>query len=97
MKDRCRLPTHQAWANYGGRGVSVCSAWQASFEAFWADMGPTYAKGLTLDRLDNSGDYTPENCAWRTYTDQSNNRRTNRKLQTPWGEMTLSQAARRAG
>ena len=75
MKDRCRLPTHQAWHNYGARGITVCPRWEASFEDFWADMGPTYMPGLTLDRRDNNGDYTPENCRWVTPEVQAQNTR----------------------
>ena len=75
MRDRCRLRSHQAWANYGGRGIQVCPQWDQSFETFWADMGATYTPGLTLDRTDNSGNYTPENCRWVTYKVQAGNRR----------------------
>ena len=78
MMDRCNLSTHQAWGNYGARGISVCERWSASFDNFWEDMGPTYASGLTLDRKDNSQGYSPDNCRWATYTQQANNTRANR-------------------
>lgn len=80
MMDRCRLPTHQAWANYGARGITVCARWADSFDNFWEDMGPTYKPGLTLDRIDNSAGYHPENCRWATYTEQANNTRSNRMV-----------------
>ena len=75
MRDRCRLPTHQAWKNYGARGIRVCHEWDTSFEAFWRDMGPTYVSGLDLDRIDNNGDYTLENCHWTTRRANAMNRR----------------------
>ena len=95
MIDRCRLPTHHAYHNYGARGVTVCAEWQASFGAFWADMGPTYAMGKTLERMDNSLGYAPGNCRWRSSRRQGNNKRTNVLLDTPIGRITVSQAARR--
>lgn len=93
MCDRCRLPSHHAWHNYGARGITVCERWAASFAAFWADMGPTYRPGLTLDRIDNSAGYSPENCRWATYEQQANNVRTNRMV----GDKTAAQLARELG
>lgn len=96
MLVRCEKEGSQAWANYGGRGISVCPRWQR-FESFWADMGPTYAPGLTLDRLDNMRGYSPENCAWRTHKEQARNQRANRMIDTPKGEMLLCEAADMTG
>lgn len=96
MRDRCRLPTHQAWHNYGGRGIRVCKRWD-KFQNFWADMGEAYAPGLTLERLDNDGDYCLKNCSWVTMKEQSNNKRTNRRIETPWGELTVSEASQKSG
>lgn len=74
MKARCQLPTHQAWVNYGGRGITVCKRWDESFENFWADMGATYQPGLTIDRIDNDRHYEPKNCRWATWKQQACNR-----------------------
>jgi hypothetical protein len=97
MIDRCRLPSHQSWRNYGGRGITVCERWQQSFENFWEDMGPTYQKGMTIERMKNSKGYSKTNCRWRSMKHQSNNRRTNVFVRTPIGRMTISQAAERYG
>lgn len=83
MRDRCRLPTHQAWKNYGGRGITVCERWDQSFEAFWEDVGPTYEPGLTLDRINNDEGYTPENCRWVSCKAQARNRRTSLEIDVP--------------
>lgn len=74
MHDRCRLPTHQAWHNYGARGIRVCKRWDV-FKNFWEDMGPTYVSGLTLERKNNNSHYTPKNCIWTTYQVQAENTR----------------------
>lgn len=75
MRNRCRNPQDPVYRYYGGRGISVCEAWDQAFEVFWADMGPTWAPGLSLDRIDNSGNYEPGNCRWATAVTQSRNRR----------------------
>jgi hypothetical protein len=93
MIDRCKLPTHQAYKNYGGRGITVCERWQQLFENFWEDMGEKYKPGLTLERLDNSLGYSKENCDWRTRKHQANNTRRNHWLETPHGRMTLMEAS----
>ena len=81
MKQRCLSTSHAQWADYGGRGVSVCAAWVAGFEAFYADMGPRPA-GTTLDRKDNTLGYSPSNCRWATPQQQACNRRTPRNSKT---------------
>lgn len=65
MISRCRYPSHPRYADYGGRGIKVCDQWQGrgGFARFLADVGVRPA-GMTLDRLDPDGDYTPANCRW---------------------------------
>lgn len=93
MLDRCRLPSHQAYKNYGARGITVCERWQEKFENFWEDMGGKYQAGLTLERLDNSLGYSKGNCDWRTPKHQANNTRRNHWIDTPHGQMTCMEAS----
>lgn len=76
MKSRCTNAESDQYANYGGRGITLCERW-LNFANFLADMGERPA-GKTLDRRDNSGNYTPANCRWATPTEQARNRRSTR-------------------
>ena len=96
MRARCQNPNHPAYHNYGGRGIKVCERWK-TFANFYADVSPTYETGLTLDRWDNNGDYTPENFRWTTWEVQGNNKRLNVIIPTPKGQMTVARASRAFG
>jgi hypothetical protein len=86
FKRRCRDPNHAAYKNYGGRGIYVCDEWKEDFLVFyeWARANG-YKEGLSIDRIDNNGPYSPENCRWATDKEQNRNSR-NIKLYTYKGE-----------
>ncbi len=77
MKQRCLNLGCQQYADYGGRGIIICDRWLNSFENFIVDMGekPWPKKLYSFDRVDNDGNYTPENCRWVTQFQQNSNKR----------------------
>ena len=79
MKGRCYNSNDNKYKNYGARGIKVCNEWINSFDSFykWA-LKNGYKKGLSIDRINNDGDYEPINCKWSTPKEQANNRTTNK-------------------
>lgn len=98
MITRCYRECSKSYESYGGRGIKVCDEWLSSHDAFeeWC-ISHGWRKGLEIDRIDNDGDYTPENCRFVTKQDNCNNRRTSRMV-TAFGEtLSMANTARKYG
>lgn len=93
MLNRCENPNRAGFKDYGGRGIAVCERWR-SFDAFYADMAPSWSPGLTIERDDNGKGYSPENCRWIPRSEQSRNRRFCVYIDTPSGRVTVNEASR---
>ena len=94
MIERCYNPHCERYEYYGGRGIAVCEIWRKDFTAFreWA-LANGYNEGLSLDRINNDGNYEPSNCRWVTHKEQCNNKRNNRILTYNGESKTISQWA----
>lgn len=95
MLERCLSRDSRAWRHYGGRGITVCDRWLL-VSNFLADMG-SRPEGMTLDRIDNNGNYEPGNCRWASPATQARNTRRNRFVELSGQRMTHSEAARALG
>lgn len=96
MKGRCFNPRNNRFSYYAGRGITVCARWRDSFINFLADMGRC-PRGYSLGRIDNDGDYEPNNCRWETVEQQANNRTSNRLLTARGITQNMTTWARQTG
>ena len=95
MLRRCRDVERPEWQDYGGRGITVCERWQ-TFINFYADMGPK-PPGLSIERIDNNGNYEPNNCKWATSLEQMRNRRCSIYLEVGGIRLPLMEWSKRTG
>lgn len=98
IKDRCYNPKNYDYKHYGGRGITVCEEWKSDFLSFynWA-LSNGYEEGLTIDRIDVNGEYSPENCQWVSIVEQSNNRRNNKVVTFRGESLTIAQWSKKTG
>lgn len=96
MKKRCFNKKEPKYASYGGRGITVCRAWENDFSEFLKDMGNKPTQNHSLDRIDVNGNYNPKNCRWATAKEQALNKRHHIIVECNGIEIPLSEACRRA-
>lgn len=96
MRQRCSNPRIHNYHNYGGRGISVCARW-SDFAAFFEDMGKRPGPEYSIGRIDNDGNYEPDNCRWETHKQQARNTSTNRFLILNGVSKTVAEWAERLG
>ena len=96
MKARCLNQNNKHYANYGGRGIKICDEWINNFNQFVVDMGEK-PQGYSIDRIDNNGDYTPNNCKWSTKKEQQRNRRVTKHITIEGVDYLICDVAERYG
>lgn len=98
MRGRCLRKSDKSYKNYGERGIGVCDEWQKSYQSFcnWATANG-YKQGLSIDRIDNDGNYEPDNCRWTTAKEQSRNRSTNKFIEINGATKTVTEWCDSAG
>lgn len=96
LKERCRNPNAKDYPRYGGRGIAVCDRWN-SFENFSLDMGKRPSSRHSIDRIDNSLGYYPDNCRWATSLEQGQNKRNNINLTIHGETKTVAEWSRISG
>lgn len=98
MINRCTRPSHETYKYYGGRGISVCEEWLRNPGSFYAwAINNGYQNGLSIERLDNEGNYEPSNCSFVTKAEQASNKRNNRKITYSGKTMHLAAWSRELG
>jgi hypothetical protein len=97
MRHRCYSPKNRMFPRYGGRGIKVCDRWLKSFLEFLNDMGPKPSPEHSINRIDNDGDYCPENCDWATRIEQNRNRINNRFLRFLGRKMCIGEWSKEVG
>lgn len=95
MKRRCYDQKNKRYKDYGGKGVKVCNEWQFFQPFFYWSMANGYTDKLSIDRIDVSGDYCPENCRWADIYTQANNRTNNHYITYNGETMTMMQWSKR--
>ena len=98
MKERCNNKNNKSYKNYGGRGIKVCKEWSENFMSFYNwSINNGYKEGLTIDRINNDGNYEPSNCRWITRKEQNRNYRKNHLLTYKGETLCLADIADKYG
>jgi hypothetical protein len=97
MINRCYDKKNKSYLRYGARGITVCDRWLSSFENFLQDMGKRPSPNLQIDRIDNNGNYEPNNCRWIPHITNSQNRSTSIFIEVNGQRATISEHCRRFG